>query len=394
MLKSGILMLKILEKYLEKNMFKNYKDEGYIKGIKEQNNIMVFIGNGFDISILKKYREDDLVSSYGKFYDFLCYKGFNKKNLLYKKMEEDKKNNKENWSDFECSLGELLQENISVNILEKALKEMQEMFLLFLNEIVTPEVLLKLNNDIEENEWGKKALERFLGDLSWDDYERMSFPKKTTHYHMYNYLFVNFNYTSLFDNYIYLDKYQFEPHPHETVDTNFKFYPNPNGFNIYGMNERTIWSSFIMTDIIHPHGYQNIPRSLLFGIENNEYTSNRELNRFNKSYWAQDNPKYKSYFNDVELFIIYGTSIGETDNWWWENIFDSLLNKNSELIIYFYQDKEIEKDDVKSIFINACKIRNAYTEEDINKVKEKIYIVFYNEEISHKLFALKNDEDA
>ena len=52
-------------------MFKNYKDEGYIRGIKEQNNIMVFIGNGFDISILKKYREDGLVSSYSKFYDFL-----------------------------------------------------------------------------------------------------------------------------------------------------------------------------------------------------------------------------------------------------------------------------------------------------------------------------------
>lgn len=143
-------MMKILEKHLEKNMFKNYKDEGYIRGIKEQNNIMVFIGNGFDISILKKYRDDGLVSSYSKFYDFLCYKGFDKKNLLYEKMEEDKKNNKENWSDFECSLGELLQSNIPTNTLEEALKEIQGMFLLFLNEIVTPEVLLKLNNDIEK----------------------------------------------------------------------------------------------------------------------------------------------------------------------------------------------------------------------------------------------------
>lgn len=35
-----------------------------------------------------------------------------------------------------------------------------------------------------------------------------------------------------------------------------------------------------------------------------------------------------------------------------------------------------------------------YTEEDINKVKEKIYIVFYDETSNHKLFALKNDEDA
>ena len=30
-------------------MFKNYKDEGHIAGIKEQHNIMIFIGNGFDL---------------------------------------------------------------------------------------------------------------------------------------------------------------------------------------------------------------------------------------------------------------------------------------------------------------------------------------------------------
>ena len=52
-------------------MFKNYKEEGQIKGIRAQHNIMVFIGNGFDISVLKKYRDDNLVSSYTKFYDFL-----------------------------------------------------------------------------------------------------------------------------------------------------------------------------------------------------------------------------------------------------------------------------------------------------------------------------------
>lgn len=194
-------------------MFKNYKEEGQIAGIDKQHNIMIFIGNGFDISVLRKYRDDGVISSYGKFYDFICYKGIEKDNLLYKKMKEDKEIGKENWSDFECSLDELLKNDISIKKLEQALKEMQTKFLLFLNEIVTSEVLLKLNDDITKNEWGKKALSGFLGDLSQEDYEKMEFPGKTKHYHMYNYLFVNFNYTSLFDNYIYLDRYQFEPHP-------------------------------------------------------------------------------------------------------------------------------------------------------------------------------------
>lgn len=273
-------------------MFKNYKDEGHIVGIKEQHNIMIFIGNGFDISVLRKYRDDGLVSSYSKFYDFLCYKGFNEDNMLYKKMREDKSNGKENWSDFECLL--------------------------------------------------------------------------------------------------YLDKYQFEAYPYKTVDTNFDFHPNPNGFSKMGMDERTVWSSFVMVDMIHPHGYQNIPRSLLFGIENNEYVSDRVLNRFNKSYWVQSNQKYKSYFDDVKLFIIYGTSIGETDNWWWKNVYNCLLNGNSELIIYFYCNGCVENNNVKQMFVKACKIEAS--EEEISMVKEKIYVVMYDESCK-KMFALKNAEE-
>ena len=251
-------------------MFKNYKTEGCFNGIEEQHNIMVFIGNGFDISVFKKYRSDGLITSYSKFYEFLCYRGFNKSNILYSRMKEDKQNNKENWSDFECSLDALLKEDTShSSALEKSLKEMQSMFLLFLNEIVTPEILFNLNNDTEINGWGKKALAAFLGDLSKEDYRKIKFPQNTYHCHMYNYLFVNFNYTSLFDNYIYFDKYHFEPKPYKTVDKNFTFMPNPNDLDFYG-NAKTTWSSYIMTDVIHPHGYQNIPRSLLFGIENEQ----------------------------------------------------------------------------------------------------------------------------
>ncbi|MBE5886139.1 MAG: ABC transporter permease [Lachnospiraceae bacterium] len=372
-------------------MFKNYKEEGQIKGIREQYNIMAFIGNGFDISVLKKYRDDNLVSSYTKFYDFLGYKGFNADNVLYKKMREDKCSGKENWSDFECSLGELLQSSALASELEDALKEMQSMFLLFLNEIVTPDVLLKLNDDIEKNRWSRRSLCGFLGDLDQEDYERIAFPEKTYHYDMYNYLFVNFNYTSLFDNYIYLDKIQFEPRPYKTVDTNFTFYPNPNGFSKNGIDQRTVWSSFVMVDTIHPHGYQNIPRSLLFGVENNDYKADRVRNRFNKSYWVQSNQKYKSYFKDVNLFIIYGTSIGETDNWWWKNIYNCLLSENSELIIYHYCIDFVDKGDVKQKFIEACKV--SASEEVISKIKDRIYVVLYDERDTIKMCSLRNGEE-
>lgn len=371
-------------------MFINYEKDNSISGVKKQHNIMIFIGNGFDISILSRYRQDKLISSYSKFYDYLCYKGFNADNVLFSKLTADKKNGKENWSDFENSLGELIKNGVAPIALNDALKEIQNMFLIFLNEIVNPEVLLKVSKDAETNKWGINALSKFLGDLCEDDYKKISFPENTDHYHMYNYLFVNFNYTSLFDNYIFLDKNQFDPIPHKTVDTNFTFYPNPNNHEKFGMNGDTRWSSFIMTNTIHPHGYQNIPRSLLFGIEDNEYTSHKELKRFNKSYWAQNHQKYKNYFDDAELFVIYGTSIGETDSWWWKNICDSLLTKDSELIIYYYHCNNFDKESIKELFINASKIKA--TQEDIMQLKEKIYVIFYDDSKSLNMFSFCKQE--
>jgi len=366
-------------------MYKNYKDENVISRIKEQHNIMVLIGNGFDISILQKYRDDKLISSYSKFYDFLCYKEFNHNNLLFKKMNSDKEKKKENWSDFEESISELLSESCQREEIYDALKEMQNMFLLFLNELVTPEILLKLNDDILNSHWGITALSQFLGDLDKESFEKIEFPQKTDHYHMLNYLFINFNYTSLFDNYIHLDRYGFEPHPYKTVDTNFTFIPNPNGYNKVGSDDGTKWSSFIMTDVIHPHGYQNIPRSLLFGIEDDPKTPGSKHTIFNKSYWAQCNQKYKSYFKDTELFIIYGMSIGKSDSWWWDNIYQSLLNEKSELIIFFFdKDDTYSHESIKDRFISACNVIS--DEKEKSKAKERIYIVKYNAKTNLKMF--------
>lgn len=368
-------------------MFFDYVKYGSFSKVKKQHNMMVFVGNGFDISVLSKYRMDKLVTSYSKFYDFLCYKGFNSTNILFSKMTEDRRNDKANWSDFECSLGELIESGINADSLSKSLIEIQNMFLLFLNEIVDTDILLKISEDAQSYKWGIDEVSKFLGDLDEEDYTKITFPLKTHFYEMYNYLFVNFNYTSLFDNYIYLDKEQFDPHCYKYVDTNFHFYPNPKGFGNGGINKDTKWSSNIMTNTIHPHGYQNIPRSLLFGIEDERYKTNKQLNGFNKSYWAQNNHKYKAYFDDAELFIIYGTSIGVTDSWWWKNVYESLLTKDTELIIYYYDDnKKCNKEYVKQSFVDACKVDA--TDEEHALVKEKIFVVLYDSNSDNVMFRL------
>ena len=345
-----------------------------------KHNVVVLVGNGFDIQVLSEFSKNGIISSYEKFYDFLCYKNFNKENLLFQKMKENKQKNVVYWSDFEHSLNDLLsqKQGVSLLTLDKDLFDLQTYFSMFLNELVTPELLKNFGEQSSEKQWAVNTMSKFLNDLDEENYNRIVFPDKTDHFHEYNFTFFNFNYTPLLDNYIYLDKKQFDPHKYKTVDRNFKFYPDARCYKMGRKNNPTIWSSYIMQEIIHPHGRQDIPRSMLFGIDLEEYKQTDERKKFVKSYWAQNDSKYKKYFEDADLFIIYGSSMGETDMWWWRQIFQSLLDAESELIIYNYCSDEMkDKESIKDIFIKRGKdTKKAYL--DFAKIKEKIFIVNYN----------------
>lgn len=97
--------------------------------------------------------------------------------------------------------------------------------------------------------------------------------------------------------------------------------------------------------------------------------------RLVKSYWGQYEVKYKSYLEESNLFIIYGMSFGKSDAWWMDTIFDQLLKREAELIIYKYGNDSREI--VKDMFINCCIRHKKSTIEEINIVKEKIKVVTF-----------------
>ena len=55
---------------------------------------------------------------------------------------------------------------------------------------------------------------------------------------------------------------------------------------------------------------------------------------------------------EAELFIIYGMSLGRTDAWWMDEIFQSILDRDVELIIYKHGDED--RDSIKKMFIDCC----------------------------------------
>ncbi len=393
--------------------FKELANDGQI-------NIMALFGNGVDIQLME-YLKSPYRTSYQNFYNYLCYKNFDKDNMIFQKMTEDKKDNeknsniKKNWSDFENSLIEIFNQPgwLDVEKLANDFTQFQIEFSNFLNEIITPNMLARLGNDSTEKGVALNSFTRFLGDLDTKNFNKLAFPRKTKHYSLFNWEILNFNYTSMLDNILLLDKGRFDPHPHKFADRQIQFYPNPDGTPIdlpgWGMdletkewsqgsylvdsrlNEETNYSSYLMSNINHPHGYQNVPKSMLFGFDNEEQIKNKKkrflAKKFLKPYWAQNDKRYKSYFNDTHLFIIYGMSIGSSDFWWWNNILNSLLETDAELIIYNYNSNKESDSDTINRFINAAtneKLDNG----KLDKLHKKIAIVQYNSKTKLNAFKL------
>lgn len=343
------------------------------KGIRHQHNIMALIGNGFDIAALSKYgkgRMEGKSTTYTEFYQFLSYYNnlYSKENFIFEKMKQDRKNRKENWSDFEKSIDELVYEpSTDFDKLDEYLEEIRNGFTRFLYEIVTTDVLLELNKESRNNNFAITSLSKFLFDLG-KNHSKLRFKQNLDHYHLYNFLFVNFNYTMLLDNYIYLDKGCFDPHMFKTVDRNFKFYMDPH-------KQDDSLSSYVLTNIIHPHGNQYTPRSMLFGTDLPEYDKTKPIKKMIKSFWAQNDVKYRRYFEDTELFIVYGMSLSITDGWWMKKIYDRLAGDKAELIIYYYGTDKSEYE-VKQMFLRSCERYNKPASSDEEQqVLDNIYVI-------------------
>lgn len=359
-------------------IFRKYTKKEF-SALREQHNILALVGNGFDISVLNKYGYGKLKgksTSYKGFFDYITYFNLSSdSNILYKKMKEEKQKESKNRSNFEKIILDLHNsDEIDYEKIENDIDNFQNLFTKFLNDLVNSDVLLKLNSDVKEKKLALQSLGHFMNDLNIDA-DKLEFSKGTCHYDLFNYVFVNFNYTSLLENYLYLDKSQFDPHEYKTVDTNFRFY-----LDTKTDKKDTKWSSYILSEVIHPHGIQDIPRSILFGIDLPEFDEGiSKEKRLVKSYWAQYNVKYQSYFNETNLFIIFGMSFGKNDAWWMDNIFDAILNidRNVELIIYKYGNESDEV--IKNLFISSCTRHESSSEEDKEKVKSKIYVVRFEQ---------------
>ena len=237
---------------------------------------------------------DGKTTSYFDFYIYLSKvtkhgsKMIDEGNLIYAKMCEDiektdDEDEKKKWANFEKIVEDLIfnkeredikdfltrhphpeEDDAYIDTISADLERIANYFSGYLNELLPVDLIVEINKIAKKYQWASTSLSQFLGDLCEKDYKNMYFryeyldfdkdpeyqsltddtaKKKyraekrikynnTYNYDLYNYMIFNFNYSTLLDNYIYLDKNQFDPHKSKNpeVDRNFDFRIDPKGY--------------------------------------------------------------------------------------------------------------------------------------------------------------------
>lgn len=370
--------------------FRKFTTNEYTE-LRAQHNVMALVGNGFDIQVTRKHLTR-FSPRYQAFYHYLQARDFDSVNPIVRQMESLRETGNADWSDLEGAIAALLTQtggSLGAQVVYEATAAIQEAFSEYLELVAPPELLATVGKESSTGSSAIRSMSEFVGDVATTStFEKFRFPEATEHYHLFNFLFINFNYTPLLDDYLYRDAGQWEPHGYTWADRNFPFRPNPTGHaDASNGNERTAWSSYLRTELVHPHGQQAIPRSLLFGIDAPDgfNRGTHPHKKLMKPYWAMTDIEYGHLFADTELFIIFGCSLGATDGWWWRRILGSLAadgpggKPSSEVIIYWWSGgaEPASREAVVERFLGSAGVQA--NDPIRRRIQDQIHVVAYTD---------------
>lgn len=312
--------------------------------------ILYIIGNGFDLNL-------DLKTSYNDFYQY--YKTVDTSNDNVQKLKENISKTYDSWADLELALGSYTQYLGKIEELDDILLDIGEKLSKYLH---LEEEKLE-NYEINQR--------KFFDYLCYPenlflpaDKENLLEIKNKWKNHQWNLNIYTFNYTSVIEK-IFGDKQK-----------NILLAHHGNSIPIQ------------FGEIKHIHGY--LDNDMVIGVndasqvKNESFRSNRdvlesivksECNRANRS---NIDRQLTNKIHTANLICIFGSSIGETDNKWWE-IIGERLKYDCHLIV-FTKGAEIPprirhmqaraERTIRDSFISKTNL----TEKLMESVEEKIFI--------------------
>lgn len=312
-------------------------------------NIVYIIGNGFDINVGMKTRYTD-------FYQH--YKLIESKTSLISNLKKEISKNIINWSDLELAFGKYTTNLNSITEFDEVYEDIVDNLADYLNNIEEKFDASSVNlKKLYENICRPESL------LSNEDIQEISAYKNNWPNENWNVDVITLNYTTT------LEKILGE---------------NIIPIQIGGHHSHKI----ILRNIQHVHGYTDNRTIMgvndISQIEQKEFHENQEIlealikTKCNRVQRHNIDKLCESFINKSQIICIFGSSIGDTDNYWWELIGEQI--KRGVKVIIFSKGEEIKKRfgqkaartqrAVKKLFLTKTNL----SEEEKKLYEENIYI--------------------
>lgn len=274
------------------------------------------IGNGFDINVGFETRYSDFVKYY------LSVESDSPIITTFKKIIRSRQ---EKWADAEIAFGKITDKYLDLAEFLICYKD----FCIKLNEY--------LRNNTSQIDYTAKYVKTVMYSalLKYTDHlpEAQKIKIQSLHALLggaYQFDFVNFNYTNIFDNCVDVLRV-----------------PDKSTFNC---RLNSIDYAMSLGDVLHVHGDLSSP--LLLGVNDESQIANKEFlktRKFKRQFikpltnvglQTMRDEKVKKIFGESHVICIFGMSLGATDKIWWQEILSWLRRYTNRYLVIFTFEKD------------------------------------------------------
>ena len=324
--------------------------------------VTFLVGNGFDLNAGLRTRFSD-------FFKVYCKETANDTPVI-KKFKEEIGTTVELWSDFEKQMGDYTAKvakdiseegELSIEDYYTCIDDFRNKFIIYLNEEIQRPTVLIMKDQIRE-----KCLDMLISPFQYLRGRQLE--------RIYNYIdaqpqpltvkygFVVFNYTDMCEQCMRI----------------------VGSREIKGYCDRPIIAEISADRFVYVHG--RLGSEILLGVDNisqirNPFLQNDEELVYsivkpisNRELESGQDEKAKELIETSNVIIIYGMSLGETDNSWWREIADWLLQgKNSEerFLIVYSCDGTTNRSSARNAVRNQKEVRKKFLEAYGYELEEK-----------------------
>ena len=319
--------------------------------------IVFFIGNGFDICLGLKTKYED-------FYNYYLNKETPEdkpqvKNLKeHLKKDHSEKDGYKYWSDLEIGMGNYTTNFSSVEDLKEAYYDLNDNLKAYIEEVNKKDLpsTIKVNKLIEDLSYPYKYLRTGFR----DDVRKFLKKWETSSYETH---IISFNYTDTIEKIL------------KTKDGNVK------------LKDSYFQRSNLLYPMVHIHGtvdsYPLIGVNDKMQIKNEQLRENEEVQeclikpKLNEMLAHSIDGRAVSLIKNATVICIFGHSLGDSDNMWWELVGERL--KSDCIVIYFvYNPQEDarpqELNSIRRKYKKKLLSKTNLTKEEKDIAFEKIYI--------------------